>query len=200
MLPEFQAGRVALEVIESLERRRLAIADDEAKVRAAALEALAPLEKDYRADDLPMSYFTALKQEILATVPARWHALAQPFTEREKTAFGIWRGGDVPARLAYVLLGLVLGGFIVWAPFIPIWEKWFPFVLAFAAWWLPDLQQRWHRRRYAKQLGELVELVGRAQPALDRHVDVGELLADNNGNESRPALAAHAAVRREEKP
>src|SRR5262249_26957132 len=66
--------------------------------------------------------------------------VARRFTDRESREFGVWRGGDPVARLTYVASGLLVGGLIIWAPFIPIWEKWFPFVLAIAAYWLPDVQ------------------------------------------------------------
>ncbi len=75
-----------------------------------------------------------------------------------------------------MFLGLVVGGLCVAAPFIPIWEKWFPFALAVAAWWLPDAQAAWHRRRYAGRLGAIVRDVGLRQPALEARVSLAELL------------------------
>ena len=74
------------------------------------------------------------------------------------------------ARVTYVLSGLALGGLMVWAPFIPIWEKWFPFVLALAAFFLPDAQLAFHRRRYARALGDIALTLAGAQPVLDAHL------------------------------
>lgn len=176
MVPEFSARDVALQVVEHLERRRPGIVGSEAMVKAEVENALVPVRKEYEEYQLPASYFDALKEELAATLPARWRAVAGPFTRLEEAGFGLWRGGDVVARLAYVGLGLVLGGFAVWAPFIPIWEKWFPFAVAALAWFLPDLQARWHKRRYARELGAIVSAIDRAQPALDRHVTIAELL------------------------
>jgi len=176
VLPEFSARVVAMQVIEHLERRRPAIAGDPEAIKTEVDHALAPVRKAYADVELPRSYLDALATEMTETLPARWRALAEPFTRLEQRGFGLWRGGDVPARLAFVLAGLILGGLIVAAPFIPIWEKWFPFVLAVAAWWLPDLQVRWHKRRYARDLGALVATLDRAQPALDQHVTITELL------------------------
>jgi hypothetical protein len=149
VLQEFSAGAVASEVIEHLERRRSTIVEDETRVRDAAREALVPLRSAYVESDLPPGYFDAL---------------------------GGWRGGDVIARLAFGFGGLAIGGFILWAPFIPVWEKWFPFALCVGAFFLPDLTRWWQRRRYAKELGQIVATLDRAQPILDRRVSMTELL------------------------
>jgi hypothetical protein len=182
MLPEFSARAVGMQVLEHLERRRPAIVGDEAKIQAEVEAALVPVRKAYADCELPSSYLDALAKEVAATVPARWRAVAEPFTRLEQRGFGLWRGGDPVARLSYVLCGLIIGGLIVWAPFIPIWEKWFPFVVAVLAWWLPDAQTRFHKRRYARELGGIVSTVERAQPALDQHITVADLLPPAEGS------------------
>ena len=176
MLSEFSARAVGLEVLDHLERRRPGIVGDEGQIREEIHKALVPVRTVYREYDLPASYLAALEEELLATLPARWRAIAGPFTEAEKSGFRTWRRGDPIARLSYVFTGLIVGGFCVWAPFIPIWEKWFPFLLAIAAWWLPDLQARFYRRRYARELGQIVLTLERAQNQLDRHITAAELM------------------------
>jgi hypothetical protein len=174
---EFAARRVAKEVIAHLERRRAEIIGHDAIVRAEVEHALVPLRDAYRESGLPAPYFAALEKEIREVLPARWRAAAQPFTALEKRAFGSWRGGDVYSRVVYLFVGLFVGGLCVKAPFIPIWEKWFPFALAVGAWWLPDAQTAWHRRGYARRLGELVRDIGSRQRALEAAVTVAELEA-----------------------
>jgi len=176
VLEEFSAGAVATEVIEHLERRRPSIVDDDGRVRDAAREALVPVRSAYAESDLPPGYFEALEKEILDTVPDRWRRAARTFTRLEERGLGGWRGGDVVARLSYGFGGLAIGGFILWAPFIPVWEKWVPFALCVGALFLPDLTRWWQRRRYAKELGQIVATLERAQPILDRRVSVTELL------------------------
>jgi hypothetical protein len=178
MVDEFTAGKVATEVVSSLERRREAIAADETLTRAEVEQALAPLRDAYRDSALPGAYFAALEEEIRHTVPERWRAAAAPFTQLERRGFGSWRGGDVYARVVYVFSGLVVGGLCVALPFIPIWEKWFPFVLAAVGWWLPDAQAAWHRRRYGRQLGRIVRSVAARQPTLEARVSWQELAAE----------------------
>jgi hypothetical protein len=175
---EFAAERVALKVLEHLERRREDVVSDEAAVKREVEEALVPIRRAYEEAMLPPSYLEALLGEIRKTVPAAWQRVAAVYTDRERREFGLWRGGDPVARLAYVAAGLVLGGLIVAAPFIPIWEKWLPLALAVAAWWLPDVQVRWHKRKYARALGRIALNVARAQPLLDETISVRALLQE----------------------
>jgi hypothetical protein len=181
VLPEFSAERVTLDVLEHLERRRLAIVHDEALVRAEVREALVPIKKAYEEAELPMPYYDALAAEVEETVPVEWRTRALAFTDGEKREFGLWRGGDPIARITYVFIGLVIGGLCVELPFIPIWEKWFPFVLAIAGWWVPTAQVAWHRRRYARALGGIALKVASAQPRIDAAVSTNDLLLPPKG-------------------
>jgi hypothetical protein len=181
VLPEFSAERVTLEVIDHLERRRADIAQDRALVDKEVTDALVVVEKTYREAELPMVYFESLAKEIRALVPAAWQAIAKPYSDKESREFGLWRGGDPVARLVYVFVGLVVGGLCVEAPFIPIWEKWFPFALAALAWWLPDAQVAWQKRRYARALGGIVNRMGQLQKQLEGMVSTEELLLPPKG-------------------
>ncbi len=176
VLLEFRAETVAMGVLEHLERRRQSLVADPAELDAEVRTALEPVRRSYREAELPPVYLKALEDEIAQTIPARWQALAGPFTDDERRGFGLWRGGDPIARLCYVALGFVIGGILVRAPFIPLWEKAIPFALAIAAWWLPDLQTRSRKRRYARALGDIVRALAGAQKALDQQITINDLL------------------------
>ncbi len=176
MLETFSARRVTGEVLSHLERRRPAIVHDEEAIKAEIRNALEPIRRQYKDVDLPLRYLDALEAELLASIPARWRQFAESFTNDETRTFGVWRGGDVFARLAYVGAAAALGFFVVWAPFIPLWDKWIPFAMAAGAWFLPDLQIGYRRRRYARQLGELVLQMGAAQKQLERQVTTDDIL------------------------
>jgi hypothetical protein len=178
---EFAVGRIAVEVLAHLERHReAAVRDEDATVREVEA-ALEPIRTAYRDSELPQVYFEGLELELKASLPAAWRAVAVPFTREEARSFGRWRGGDLGARLAYVLGGLVLGGLVVWLPFIPIWEKWLPFALAAGGWWLPDAQAAWHRRRYARDLGRIARRLAGSQRALEARVTMTSLLPPGAG-------------------
>jgi hypothetical protein len=176
MTGEFALTRVATDVLAHLERHRLAAVRDAEATEREFEAALAPVRVAYRESMLPPTYFEALEQELRGSLVTAWRALAVPFTAREARGFDRWRDGDLLARLSYVLLGLTLGGLIVWLPFIPIWEKWLPFALGGAGWWLPDAQVAWHRRRYGRELGRILRRLEGGQAALEARVPVSELL------------------------
>jgi hypothetical protein len=176
MTDEFAIAKVATDVIAHLERHRETASRDEATTAREVEAALEPIRAAYRESELPPAYFLALEAELRAALPAAWRAVAAPFTALEARGYGRWRNGDLSARLLYVLGGLTLGGLIVWLPFIPIWEKWVPFALAAAGWFLPDAQVAFHRRRYGRELGRIIQRLGEAQPLLEARVPVSELL------------------------
>jgi hypothetical protein len=176
MTEEFAIRKVALDVLAHLELHREQALRDEAATRLAVEAALEPVRRSYVDSQLPVAYLQALDRELGTTLATAWRAVAVPFTELEKRRFGIWRGGDLLARLAYVLGGLTLGGLIVWLPFIPIWEKWVPFAMALGGAWLPNAQVVWQRRRYARELGAIAVRLGARQRALEAAVTMNELL------------------------
>jgi hypothetical protein len=161
---------VAEEVLEHLERRRPAIVDDEAKIYAEVKAALVPFAEACREAELPDAYRDAVSEEIAAVVPGRWRAVAGGFTAMEKRGFGLWRDGDPVGRLAWVGAGGLIGMVVGALPFVPFRLKWIPLLLGALGWWLPDLQVRWYRRRYARELGDIVSGLARAQPVLDRRL------------------------------
>jgi hypothetical protein len=173
---EFAIRKVALDILAHLELHREQAVHDEATTRVAVEAALEPVRRAYADSQLPAAYLHALDHELGTTIVTAWRAIAVPFTALEKRRFGLWRGGDLVARLAYVLGGLALGGLIVWLPFIPIWEKWLPFAMALGGAWLPDAQVLWQRRRYARELGTIAVRLGARQAALEAAVTMNELL------------------------
>jgi hypothetical protein len=183
MNDEFSARRVATELLTALERRRDAVVDGTATAEGVVDEALAPMGAAYRDAALPPSYWQALEAELRRSIPARWRAAAVEFTALERAGFGSWRGGDVYARVVYALAGLLVGGVCVALPFIPIWEKWFPFAVGVAAWWLPDAQAAWHRRRHGRTLGRMVRDLAARQSALEARVTLAELTAGGSDSE-----------------
>jgi hypothetical protein len=182
LLSEFSAQAVTLQVLEHLERHRPEIVGDEARVQHAVEQALVPVRNAYQEAELPAPYYEALASEVLATVPEAWRSVAARFTDRERRDFGVWRGGDPVARLTYVFIGLVIGGLCVALPFIPIWEKWFPFLLAAGGWWVPTAQIAFHKRRYAQALGQIAVRVAKAQPLLDGTITTDSLLLPEKGD------------------
>jgi len=95
------------------------------------------------------------------------HALR--FTPRERADFSLLpeplRSGE---RLAWGLAGLLLGAFVVAAPFIPLWSKWWVAVFAAGGLYVPNLRRYFALRRYEKDLNQLVVRAEQEIERLDR--------------------------------
>ena len=100
------------------------------------------------------AYWAKVEQTVMEVVYPRYLAEAKRFSDLERRDFGAWRGGDLVARLTYMLAGFALGTFLVKVPWIPIPTTWdaLIFAMAVAAPFLPDAQAWFHRRRYARRV------------------------------------------------
>lgn len=75
-------------------------------------------------------------------------------------------------RVGFALAGALVGAFVIWAPFIPLWSKeWIlPFFVAGLLY--PELRRAYRVRRYERELNRLV---ARTDAEIDR-IDVSYLL------------------------
>jgi len=133
------------------------------------------------ANDRTFEEVDRLVREVVLPAYAR---LAGPFTRRERNGFFL-----VPERLhglervGWAVAGTLVGAFVVWAPFIPLWSKeWvLPFFLGGLV--FPELRRWWELRRYEAQLNRIVQ---RADAEV-RRIDVSQLVL---GVEAPPARRA----------
>jgi hypothetical protein len=183
-------------VVQSLEDRRAGLKDD----------ALAPADVErfcadhYQAEEarlrellgvvdpqLPPARREALAAEVDRLVrgvilPA-YARLAAFFTVRERNDFFITHGTTrLVERAAWVVGGLAAGGFIVWAPFIPLWSKDWIWLCGVAGFFVPELRRVWAWRRYEHALNALVQ---RADRELERLREA--YLVDDGGADAAAA-------------
>jgi hypothetical protein len=98
-------------------------------------------------------------------IPA-YARVAVRFTRRERNGFFVLP--EPLHTLERVLLagaGMLLGAFIVWAPFVPLWEKYWIAVFSLAGLFVPELRRALGTRGYE---GELNALVARADQEIGR--------------------------------
>ena len=89
-------------------------------------------------------------------IPA-YARLAAPLTVRERNDFYLAPPGlHGLERLGTTVAGMLLGAFIVWAPFIPIWSKELILVFGLGGLVFPELRRLLGLRRYQKELNRLV--------------------------------------------
>ncbi len=107
--------------------------------------------------DEQQELFHRVDERIRKVVLPAYVRLASAFTPRERNDFYLapetLHGLE---RLAWGAVGVLLGAFVVWAPFIPLWSK--EWVLAFGVGGLvfPSLRRYLALRRYQRQLNDLV--------------------------------------------
>ncbi len=101
--------------------------------------------------------FTGVDDLVRKVVIPAYVRLAGRFTPRERNDFYLapeaLHGLE---RVGWGIAGLLLGAFLVWAPFVPIWEK--EWVLLFAGLGLvfPNVRRYLALRRYQGELNRLV--------------------------------------------
>jgi hypothetical protein len=96
-------------------------------------------------------------ERIRKVVLPAYARLAAGFTPRERNDFYLtpeWLHGV--ERVAWGALGIALGAFVVWAPFIPLWSKEWVLVLAVGGLAFPSLRRYFALRRYQHELDDLV--------------------------------------------
>ena len=137
------------------------------------------------------AYWDKLEKSLFEVALPRYLAAAEPQTALELKNFGLWRGGDLLARIAYMGVGLVVGVTLVKVPFIPIPQTWdfLIFLCMLGAPFIPDLQVGWHKRSFHRALRVIVDDMREAAESskLYQPLDTG-LVADVSGEpEKTPA-------------
>lgn len=156
--PEYDFGTVVYAVLQDCEHRRRAFDDDEfeSSVMTCAKQKLAQVKKAYDEFGGSAVYWEALEKEVLHAVVPQYVDPALEITQLERNGFGVWRKGDLAARLAFALIGLIVGSLIILIPWIPIFENMFAFALTVGGFMYPDLKRFMFERRYAKTLNKLI--------------------------------------------
>jgi len=96
-------------------------------------------------------------ERIRKVVLPAYARLASSFTPRERNDFYLTREElHGVERVAWSALGMALGAFVVWAPFIPLWSKEWVLVFAVGGFVFPSLRRYFALRRYQNELGYLV--------------------------------------------
>lgn len=156
--PEYDFGTVVFALLQECEHRRRSFdADVASGVRDCAKEKLATIHRAYCDAGGSQPYWEALEKEVLKTVVPQYTAAAKQMNALEASGFGVWRHGDLAARLLFALLGLLIGSIIIAIPFIPIFENMFAFALTAGGFVYPDIRRFLAERAYARHLNGLVE-------------------------------------------
>jgi len=156
--PSFDFGNVLFAVLQECEHLRRGLLPNEAQGRLleAARRKLAEIKESYDENGGTSAYWKELEREVLETSLPVYIPEAVEQTRLEKSGYDVWRKGDAAARVVFALGGLTLGGLIVMAPFIPIWEDAFAFVLAVGGLLYPEVKQLVADFRHSRQLNRMI--------------------------------------------
>jgi hypothetical protein len=196
--PSYDYGNVLFAVLQECEHQRRALLPNEAAARLAeiAREKLAAIRASYEERGGSPGYWQQLEREVLSTALPQYVPAAVEQNRLEKTRYDLWRQGDPAARALFGLLGLVLGGLIIAAPFIPIFEDTFAFLLTLAGLLYPEIKKGFYDIRHAQLLNRLIkqaEKYQKSQPA--QYVTEAEMAAELGAVGTGPTrVAAPASV------
>lgn len=176
----FDYANVIYAVLQDCEHRRRSFSDDNAAegITDCAREKLARIRQSYLEGMGSKAYWKELEKEVIATVIPQYVPAAIEQNRKERAAYGVWRGGDLLARFALAITGLVIGGIIISLPFIPTIENVFALAFALGGWFYPDLIRMMHERRHFKLLNRLVTDGETYQRNRARYVSSADLAED----------------------
>ncbi len=156
--PEYDFGSVVFAVLQECEHRRRGFERDELEfqLKTVARRKLDEIKATFDEFGGSATYWETLEGEVLNTALPQYISDAETMNELEHSGFGVWRQGDIAARLVFALIGLLIGSVIIAIPFIPIFEAMFAFALAGAGFLYPDIQRYIAERRHARRLNHLI--------------------------------------------
>ncbi len=193
---QFDFGHVVYAVLQECEHRRRGLDPEsfEAGVEACANEKLAEIKGAYDEMKGSKSYWETLQKEVLRTVVPQYTGPALEITNLERNAWNVFRGGDIAARLAFALIGLVIGSLIIAAPFIPIVEDMFAFATTGIGFFYPDIKRYFYEHRYMKLLNKLVSESERYQHDARLSYTTWKELEESFEPEEQDGVVRHAAA------
>ena len=103
--PEYDFGNVVFAVLQECEHRRRGYDDQELEqqLMVTAKKKLAKIKKAYDEFGGSPSYWESLETEVLKTAMPQYMVAAREMNALERAKFGVWRGGDPLARIAFAV-------------------------------------------------------------------------------------------------
>jgi hypothetical protein len=154
----YDFGNVLFAVLQECEHQRRALLPNEAaaRLREIARAKLAEIHESYTELGGTGAYWGELEREVMETALPQYIPGAVEQTRLERDNYDLWRQGDPAARALFGLLGLVVGGLIIKAPFIPIFEDTFAFLLTAAGLLYPEIKKTYFDHRHSRFLNRMI--------------------------------------------
>jgi hypothetical protein len=156
--PEYDFGNVVFAVLQECEHRRRGFDDQELdqQLLATARKKLAKIKAAYDEFGGAPAYWDALDTEVMKTAMPQYMVAAREMNALERDKYGVWRGGDPLARIAFALAGLLLAVLLFFVPYVRMFEAAWMVMLAATGFFFPDIKRWTHERRHTRLLNRLV--------------------------------------------
>lgn len=156
--PEYDFGNVVFAVLQECEHRRRGFDDAELdqQLLATARAKLAKIKAAYSEFGGSPAYWEALETEVLKTAMPQYMVAAREMNALERDKFGVWRGGDPLARIAFALGGLLLAFLLFFLPFVRMFEAGWMITFLLTGFFFPDIKRFTHERRHTRLLNRIV--------------------------------------------
>lgn len=155
--PEYDFAHVVFAVIQECEHRRRGLSENAAEeLSAIARGKLARIRAAYDEFGGSNEYWSALQTEVLETALPQYIPAALEMNTLERSGWGVFRRGDLAARILFAVGGLFLGLLFVLVPYLRVLEGLFAVGFAMGGFFYPDLVRFMHERRHARLLNRLV--------------------------------------------
>ena len=156
--PEYDYGNVVYVTLQECEHRRRGFDDEDLEdaLMDVARAKLAKIKDAYDEFGGSPVYWADLEKEVLQTAMPQYIAAAREMNTQERTAFGVWRGGDPLARFVFALAGVMVSLFLLAVPFLRVFELLLALTLAAGGALYPEIKRYTHERRHFRTLNRLV--------------------------------------------
>lgn len=152
------------------------------------------VQESFMSNEAREKFFAEIDSMIRTIVIPGYVRLATSYTPRERNDFYL-----VPQhfhfleRFGWALAGMLLGGFVVWAPFIPIWSK--EWVLPFTIIGLifPNIRKIFSIKRYENDLNRMVSKAENEIDRIEMDYTSQQLMAVTPRDSSDPQLTPQSA-------
>jgi len=198
----YDFGNVLFAVLQECEHQRRALLPNEAegRLKEIARAKLAEIHESFAELGGTEAYWRELEREVIETALPQYVPAAIEQTRREKTNYDLWRQADPAARIVFLLVGLVIGGLIWKAPFIPIWDEGIAFVAALAGLLYPEVKKTYFDYHHSRFLNLLIGHAEKYQKNEQLHYVSEARLREEMEEVGGPVQASMPGLHRTEKP
>jgi hypothetical protein len=154
----YDYGNVLFAVLQECEHNRRALLPNEAagRLQGIARAKLAEIRESYEECGGTATYWEQLEREVLETALPQYIPAVIEQNRLEKSNYDLWRQGEPWVRIAFGLLGLLIGILVVLIPQIPITDKAITLVLAALGFLYPEIKKAVFDYRHTRLLNRLI--------------------------------------------